>query len=64
MKKVIESEENIDKFDIFTIKLMKVLRNACKDDKRLKLHSTKQKKMWSAFHKDVLPVLWAELMKI
>ena len=66
MKKVIESEENIDKFDVFTTKLMKVLRNACKDDKRLKLHSTKWKKMWSAFHKarvDVLPVLWAELMK-
>ena len=65
LKKAVESEENMDKFDTFAIKLLEVIRNACKEDKRLKQHSTKRKKIWSAFHKtrmDVLPALWAKLM--
>ena len=46
-----ESEEKMDKFDSFAKDLVKGLEAACKEDKRLKLHSSQRKKMWSAFHK-------------
>ena len=60
LSKVLESEEKMDKFDSFAKELVKELEAACKEDSRLKLHSTRRKKMWSAFHKagiETLPSL-------
>ncbi len=65
LHKAVESEEKMDKFDSFASELMKRLEAACKEDKRLKLHSTKRKKMWSAFHKariDTLSTLWNSMI--
>lgn len=42
-----------------------MLKAACKEDKRLKLYSTKRKKLWSTFHKartDTIPALWSSVM--
>ncbi len=62
LEKAVESEEKMDKFDSFAIELIEA---ACKENERLKLHSTKRKKMWSDFHKAriyTLPPLWSSLM--
>ena len=65
LAKAVESDENMEKFDSFSEKLLVVIRATSKDDKRWKMKSTKRKKMWSSFHKarmDTLPSLWTSLM--
>ena len=64
LSKAVKSEKKMDKFDSFAKDLIKGLEAACKEDKRLKLHSSQRNKMWSAFHKArivTFPSLWTLL---
>ena len=64
--KAVKCERSIQKFDTFANRLMKVLNAACKEDRRLKLHSTKRRKAWTTFHKarvNTIPPLWGLMMR-
>ena len=59
----ISTEENHEKFAVFSKALIGSLKQACVVPVTVKCHSTKRERFWAAFHNKQLPGVWSSLIR-